>query len=141
MHRHSRTAFAALAILTIVIFSGCGGSSQAGLQPTPVENISGAELQALMASQEPLVILDVRTATEYEAGHIPGSINIPLDQLSSRLGELDPNIPVACVCSGGYRSGQAAQILAAAGFSSVMNLERGLASWDGPLQPDCPVCQ
>ena len=140
MHRIERTLLVTLIIISSMIIGGCGGSSQSGLVPATVQDISAAQLQTLMDGPDELVILDVRSAAEYEAVHIPGSINIPLDELSDRLDELDSRVPVACICSAGYRSSQAAEILAEADFSTVLNLEGGLRDWNGDWEPECPVC-
>lgn len=58
------------------------------------------------------VLLDVRTKEEFKAGHIKGAKHIPLDQVSSRVGEVRKwNKPVICYCRSGMRSGSAASIL------------------------------
>ena len=89
-----------------------------------------------MKNNQRLVVLDVRTVSEYETGHIPGSVHIPLGELAARHTELNPNVPVVCVCSGGFRSLQAGQLLVAEGFDRVMNLEGGLVGYDGPWDPE-----
>ena len=67
------------------------------------------------------VILDVRSASEYKAGHISGSRHVPLDQLGKRLGEVKKwNRPVLTCCASGRRSGIAAGMLRNAGVE-VMN--------------------
>ena len=68
------------------------------------------------------VLLDVRTPEEYAAGHIPGSRNVPLDDLPrSELPE-DPATPLFVCCLSGARSRQAALLLRQAGSSSVTDL-------------------
>jgi rhodanese-related sulfurtransferase len=137
----SKLALVGCALIAATFLTGCGGASHSPLQsPTTVEDITSTELQTLMEGSDPLVVVDVRTASEYDAGHIPGSLNIPLDQLPERLQELDPQTPVACVCAGGYRSIQAAQLLASAGFVRVMNVEDGIRHWSGDWEPECPSC-
>ncbi|MDO4442554.1 MAG: FAD-dependent oxidoreductase [Slackia sp.] len=61
-------------------------------------------------------LLDVRTAKEYAEGHIDGSVNIPLDDLRERLGELDAGRPVFVNCHSGLRSYVACRMLAGRGF-------------------------
>lgn len=61
-------------------------------------------------------IVDVRTASEYEQGHVKDSVNIPLDILTQNLHKLDKNRPIVTCCRSGMRSGQAAQILQDHGF-------------------------
>jgi len=68
-------------------------------------------------------LIDVRTASEFAAGHIPGAINIPLQQLDSRLTELQPKVtPVVLYCRSGNRSGSATRMLKNAGFTAVHDL-------------------
>ncbi|MEP1033296.1 rhodanese-like domain-containing protein [Ekhidna sp.] len=64
-------------------------------------------------------IVDVRTKTEYEGGHLRNSINIPLDSLPKHLGDLDKNKPVITCCASGIRSGSAKRMLKARGFEVV----------------------
>lgn len=76
------------------------------------------------------LVLDVRDAGEFEAGHIPGSLNIPYGELPARHGELPRDVPIAAVCSGGKRSGMAASILQREGFESVVHVGLGgLDTW------------
>lgn len=63
------------------------------------------------------IIVDVRSAGEYKAGHIPGSKNFPLDNIRSKVAELKKiNKPVITVCRSGARSGMAKSILKSAGI-------------------------
>ena len=63
------------------------------------------------------IIADVRTASEYKAGHIPGSKNFPLDSIQTKIAELKKlNKPVITVCRSGNRSGMAKGILKSAGI-------------------------
>lgn len=68
------------------------------------------------------IILDVRSKGEYAGGHIKGSINIPVDQLSNNLNKLkDKNKPVITCCASGMRSASAKSILKSNGFAEVYN--------------------
>jgi rhodanese-related sulfurtransferase len=75
------------------------------------------------------IILDVRQPEEYEAGHIPGAILIPLDTLASRLGELPKNEKIVVVCRSGSRSAQGRDILLTAGFEDVTSMAGGMNEW------------
>lgn len=66
-------------------------------------------------------IVDVRTRAEYGAGHIPGSINIPLNELSNAESLLDRNSPVIICCASGIRSASATSVLLSRGFTKVYN--------------------
>ena len=84
-------------------------------------NVGSAQARQLVQAGARLV--DVRTPSEFAAGHIPGAINIPLQQLDSRLMELQPkDIPVVLYCRSGGRSGNAARVLKNAGFAAVHDL-------------------
>jgi rhodanese-related sulfurtransferase len=67
------------------------------------------------------IVVDVRSAGEYQAGHRPGSLNIPVGELASRAKELDPSKTTILCCASGSRSGMAVGILKAKGFNTVIN--------------------
>ncbi len=66
-------------------------------------------------------VVDVRTPAEFRGGHVTGSKNIPLDQIQSRLAELDPAKPVLLCCASGSRSAMAVSWLKQRGFTEVHN--------------------
>jgi rhodanese-related sulfurtransferase len=69
------------------------------------------------------LLLDVRSEGEYAHGHLPGAVNIPIDELAYRLGELGPqNRPVVVYCQGGERSANAAKLMRSSGFRRVFDL-------------------
>jgi len=80
-----------------------------------------------------VVVLDVRTALEWRAGHIPGAVHIPVDELPGRVAELDPDRETLVVCAHGIRSAAAAAWLAQIGFERVYNVRHGLSRWPEPL--------
>jgi phage shock protein E len=67
------------------------------------------------------VILDVRTKSEYQSGHIRKSINIPVDNLTQNLKKLNKNRPIITCCASGARSASARRILKSNGFEQVYN--------------------
>jgi len=84
-------------------------------------DVSSAEARQLVHAGARLV--DVRTPGEFAAGHIPGAINIPVQQLGARTGELQPkDAAVVVYCRSGHRSGNAARMLKSAGFAAVHDL-------------------
>lgn len=85
--------------------------------------VDGATAQALVEAGARLV--DVRTPQEFVAGHVPGSLNIPFDQIGARAGELgDRTQPVVLYCRTGRRSGVAAATLRELGFTRVYDMQR-----------------
>jgi hydroxyacylglutathione hydrolase len=82
------------------------------------------------------VILDVRRQAEWESGHVPGAVHIPLGDLPSRLADLPGDREIVVHCQSGSRSAIAASVLRAAGRADVRNLEGGIVAWrreQGPL--------
>ena len=80
------------------------------------------------------ILLDVREPSEYNAGHIPGAVNIPVGQVSSRAGELkDKNAPVYVYCLSGGRAGSAVSALKTLGFKDVRNIG-GIKAYKGEVE-------
>ena len=74
-------------------------------------------------------LLDVRYAEEFDDHHIPGAMLMPLGQLSTRLGELDLEKPVAVICATGNRSQSATALFGQKGFKTVYNVLGGTSQW------------
>jgi hydroxyacylglutathione hydrolase len=103
----------------------------AGLPTTSLQTMSAAELKAAEAANAPLTVLDVRTPKEWQAGHIEGSVNIPLGELASRLADVPRDARVAVMCEAGYRSSLASSLLAREGIESIVNVEGGMSACRG----------
>jgi phage shock protein E len=74
-------------------------------------------------------IVDVRTPEEFAAGHVPGALNLPLQQLAGRQAELGPkSTPITLYCRSGARSATAAALLARAGFTRVTDIG-AMSNW------------
>jgi rhodanese-related sulfurtransferase len=84
-----------------------------------------------MLNRGKAILVDVRGADEFAAGHLRDAKHIPLGELAGRIGELDKvkNRTVIVVCQSGTRSDKAARQLAAAGFADVYSLEGGIKAW------------
>lgn len=74
------------------------------------------------------VLLDVRTPQEFATGFIPGAVNIAVQELQQRIGEVPTDKPVIVYCRSGGRSASAAQMLAQAGYSDLYDLG-GIIDW------------
>ncbi|HEX6135494.1 MAG TPA: rhodanese-like domain-containing protein [Longimicrobiales bacterium] len=81
------------------------------------------------------VLVDVRGRTEWEAGHVPGVVHIPLGYLPDRLGEIPRDRTVMVQCESGGRSAIAASVLSARGFHNVLNQPGGFAEWEAAGYP------
>jgi rhodanese-related sulfurtransferase/rubrerythrin len=96
-----------------------------------IGRLSPGEVKATLDkdSKGESVLLDVRQPEEYEAGHIPGAMLIPLGELEAREGELDPSKKVITYCRSGRRSMAAAIGLCGLGFRGVNHLDGGILNW------------
>lgn len=101
---------------------GTGGASTT---PTRCSTVSGTVAKSLVDAGA--VLLDVRNASEYEANGLPGAINIPVSELSTRMNELDKSKNIVVYCASGSRSAQANTQLCNAGYN-VFNLG-AISNW------------
>lgn len=100
--------------------------------------ISQSDLLAKLASKPGAVtVLDVRTAAEYAAGHVPGARNISHDELPARLDELAAlrDEPIVLYCRSGRRTQLAEDVLRKAGFTKLLHLEGDWLAWDAAKRP------
>lgn len=74
------------------------------------------------------VLVDVRTPEEFATGYIEGAINIPVDQIASRISEIPEGVPVVVYCRSGNRSARAASILNSNNYNEVYDLG-GVIQW------------
>ncbi|MBO9591424.1 MAG: MBL fold metallo-hydrolase [Niabella sp.] len=100
---------------------GIGAWKKAGKETDHIESITP---EALAAVAQPH-ILDVRKESEYQAEHINGAANMPLDYINNHIADIDRNNPVYVHCAGGYRSMIFASILKARGFDHVIDVQGG----------------
>lgn len=99
----------------------------------PIKNISADQTKALLSSSEfdRYQLVDVRQPGEYEQGHIPGSLLIPLGEIPSRFSELEADKEIITYCRSGVRSKSACQILSGLGIDSIYNMEGGILAYNG----------
>jgi rhodanese-related sulfurtransferase len=83
----------------------------------------------MIESDPNLTILDVRTQSEYDSGHLQNATLIPVSELGGRLGELDKKKEILVYCASGGRSATASQTLVDNGFSKVYNMLGGITAW------------
>jgi hydroxyacylglutathione hydrolase len=107
-------------------------ASNGSLQTIP--RFSLAEFLVQLRSNDKMV-LDVRTEDEWDAGHVPGSLNVPVAQLEHRIGEIPRDRPVIVHCQTGSRAAIASSILRARGLDKVGQFPGGFAEWQEAGQP------
>jgi rhodanese-related sulfurtransferase len=106
------------------------------------KNISPASLCDIMLKKPETILMDVRTAAEFNGtaemnyGRLKGAINIPIQELESRMDELKKykNKDIIVYCSHSHRSPQVSYILGQNGFTHVTNMQGGMSVWDDEVK-------
>lgn len=114
-------AVTVLAVAGYYMLMGSGGSGYG--------NVDVGEARDLISDKADLVVLDVRTVSEYESGHLEGAVNIPVEVLGGHLSELDPNDELLVYCRTGNRSTTAVGILRENGYDRVYHMDGGITAW------------
>ncbi|MEW6363905.1 MAG: rhodanese-like domain-containing protein [Acidobacteriota bacterium] len=135
-----------VAALVCTAWLGAGASiatSSALAWIVGVEEISPSELDRLLSSSNPPVVVDVTTREEFLREHLRGSVNAPLGELDSQRGAFEAyqNTTVVTVCQGGVRSALAASKLEGQGLKHVLSLSGGKLAWSSqglPLESGGP---
>jgi len=102
---------------------------------TGTTRVTPAEAAAALESSTPPLVVDVRAPREWQQSHIAGAINVPLNHLAERIGEVPADRPVLVHCAGGYRSSIAAGMLQRAGRTNLTELSGGIAAWEAAGLP------
>ena len=114
------------AIAAIVLFIGC----------SPEGSVRSVDYQTFAEeiAVDDIVLVDVRTAEEYAAGHIPGAVNIDssAENFEEQICEFSNKKPIAMYCRGGRRSKEAAARIISLGYD-VIDLDKGFNSWEGDV--------
>lgn len=99
--------------------------------------VSPGELEELLAARPDVRLLDVRTPGEYEAAHIAGAYNVPLDTLGEHAADIRAHVdePVVLVCQSGARARRAEEALKAAGLPQLHVLDGGVSGWVAAGKP------
>jgi rhodanese-related sulfurtransferase len=101
------------------------------LQGPDGPEITPEELEERLKQDERLCILDVRSAGEFSAGHVPGARHIGHREIARRIGELTPyrEQDIVVYCEYGIRAGAAIKALHAAGFTRILHLQGDMPAW------------
>ena len=143
--RHYRSLFIiAIAIAALINcppsplpVTGLGGASTAIAAGPMFTDLTAKEARAFIASEDPF-ILDVRTPGEFQQGHLPDAVLIPVQELAQRVGEIAKyrDQKVFIYCRSGNRSVVASNILIQAGFTDLYSLRYDIREW---VQAGYPV--
>jgi glyoxylase-like metal-dependent hydrolase (beta-lactamase superfamily II)/rhodanese-related sulfurtransferase len=107
---------------------GVAAWKQAGFTLAQIPQMTAQELHDRMQGASTQV-LDVRREGEWQAGHIESAAWFPLDNFKVSAPEIDPSVPLAVHCQGGYRSMIACSLLRRAGVENVINVIGGFDAW------------
>ena len=123
-----------LLLVLVIMLAGCG-KSDADTPSNTFEKINMSDGLARMESDENYILLDVRRADEFEAGHIPGAVNLPNEEIGT---EEIPSLPdkaqtIYIYCRSGNRSKQAADKLLALGYTNLIEFG-GIIDYTGELE-------
>lgn len=137
-----------LSIAIGVVLAACGEppapeeASAPAPAPTAVAEarlVTPEEARTLVEWPPGVMVVDVRTVEEYDAGHLPGARRIQLDEIAAAIdaGQFPatPDAPLLVYCRAGGRSAQAAALLSERGFQRVYDLEGGITAWGEAGQP------
>jgi glyoxylase-like metal-dependent hydrolase (beta-lactamase superfamily II)/rhodanese-related sulfurtransferase len=130
--RHAALLAAAVGITNIAGYLAGGMTSwrEERLPVERIERITVQELHERLDGGGELQVLDVRERTEWNAGHIPGSVHVPYHDIHGLPDELDSGRPVAVVCSSGQRAAPAASLLRRYGAGAVLHVvDGGVPLW------------
>ena len=124
-----------LMLLTLALPFGCVGCSDGG--SASYDQIGGAEAKALMDSESGYIIIDARTQSEYDEGHIPGAILIPEYEIADRAEKELPDKDqlILVYCRSGRRSKIAAEELVKLGYTNIREFG-GIIDWEYEIVKD-----
>ena len=128
-----RNFFGLLAVLAV------GPTLAQAPSVAPAPQVAQVSQQAMLEMQvkkdASLLLLDVRTPEEFAAGHIPGAVNIPFNEVAGHLSEIPKDDEVVLYCHSGRRAGLAAEALAANGYTKLAHLEGDMQGWQRSNRP------
>ncbi len=118
---------------------GYGASDEAQDVPSSaIEQVSARGVKGLLDSGEKITLLDVRSPEEWQITHLEGAKHIPLDDLLTRVSELDTADNMVVYCHHGTRSQKAIAGLQKLGFSKLKNMAGGIDSWSNTVDETVP---
>lgn len=101
-----------------------------------VSELSPADVHDIIEGEADVTVVDIRTRPEFDLGHIPGAVNLPMVELTDRIDEIDWGDQIVVVCPVGEASIQAARLLASyegIDGDAVASMEGGYDAWEGDL--------
>ena len=125
-----------LFFLLLLLLTGCGGTTSNASSESDYQQISQEEAKEMMDTQD-VIILDVREQDEYDSGHIPGAVLLPVGTIDeTTAAEVIPekDSTVLVYCRSGNRSKTASSTLAELGYSNIYEFG-GINTWPYETEP------
>lgn len=115
----------------ILLLTACTNKSENPEVENGAINVSIDETKELLEKEDDLFILDVRTKEEFDEAHIEGAVQIPVDELETRLDEIEnyKDAPMLVYCRSGNRSSIAVEILLENNFTKIYHMSDGYMNW------------
>jgi rhodanese-related sulfurtransferase len=134
------------AFLAVLLLAGCGAPAPAPAAAPAAEQAQTIDVAALprdvdvqtaaaLRAQPDVVILDVREQNEWDAGHIPGAVFMPMSEVPNRISEIPKDKTVIVQCRSGNRSDQVTAFLEQQGFTNIHNMSGGINAWQAAGLP------
>lgn len=98
-----------------------------------IQNVDSAGVEAAL-KQPGVQVIDVRTEGEFQMGHIPGAINVPVDRLEATAASWDRAGTYVVYCATGARSATAVESMKSMGFTNIKHFNAGVQAWGGELE-------
>jgi phage shock protein E len=126
-----------------LLLAACGGETAVAPVVDEVPDVEVGTLPdevdvhtvASIKDQDDVFLIDVREQWEYDEGHIPGVILIPMSEVPDRLDEIPTSQEVIVTCRSGNRSGQVAEYLRQIGYDNAHNMSGGIVEWESEGYP------
>lgn len=104
-----------------------------------IKQLTASDVSERLYNNDGLVVLDVREPEEIRAAALPGTINIPMNEIPARTGELPTDKDIVVMCHHGMRSQQVALYLERQGFERLFNLRGGIDAWSREVDASVPL--
>ncbi|GAB4330082.1 MAG: hypothetical protein OHK0038_04320 [Flammeovirgaceae bacterium] len=123
--------------MSIIVSCGNNTSNENTKENVISKDLKATDFEALIAENQALQLVDVRTWEEYSTGHLTKSINMDFNKenFKEMLSTLDKSKPIAVYCKAGGRSEKAKRMLIEMGFKEVYNMEGGILEWQSQGLP------
>ena len=141
--KFGKTLGIALLLGLMMVLTACGApaaeapaaaseaDAPAEVADAPLDLPANIDVQTVseIKDRDDVVVLDVREQWEYDEGHIPGVVHLPMNEVPARLDEIPTDQTVVLTCRSGNRSSQVTKYLEENGFDNVHNMEGGIVAW------------